>query len=88
LKLLNAAWAKKSWEVLRKKEKPPPDGHGLLNKSESQRYLGLGRSAFERHVRPSLPRFKIGAKVYYKKRDLDEFIDRIARDTRSTRRRI
>ena len=88
MNLLNAAWAKKSWEVLRKKEKPPPDGHGLLNKSQSQRYLGIGRSAFERHVRPNIPRFKIGRIIYFKKRDLDEFIDRIARDSGSTRRRI
>lgn len=85
LNLLHSAWAKKSWEV--KRRNPPPEGHGLLNKSESERYLGLGRASFERHVRHRIPRFKIGQTVYYKKRDLDEFVDRIARDSASGLRR-
>ena len=54
----------------------------LLDIASSQKYLNIGRRVFNTHVRPNLPTFRIGKKIYFKKRDINEFIDRIARDNR------
>ena len=47
----------------------------LLSMKEAYDYTGLRRSAFNQHIRPSVPHFKFGRTFLFKKDDLDAFYD-------------
>ena len=49
----------------------------LLSMKEAYEYTGLRRSAFNQHIRPSVPHFRFGRTVLFKKEDLDAFFIRL-----------
>lgn len=55
----------------------PSEDSPLIHQSEAQKYLGIGRTAFEKYVRPRLEDIKIGHRTYFIKVDLDDLIARM-----------
>lgn len=55
----------------------PSEDSPLINQSEAQKYLGIGRTAFEKYVRPRLTDIKIGQRTFFIKVDLDDLIARM-----------
>ena len=49
----------------------------LLSMKDAYVYTGLRRSAFNQHIRPSVPHFKFGRTILFKKEDLDAFFVRL-----------
>lgn len=84
--IVTPKWGKK---ILFRRDSMPvdADSHGLICHLEAYRYLGIGRHSFDKHVRPLVPSYRIGNRVMFKKNELADFADRIARDTASHRRK-
>jgi len=55
----------------------PSEDSPLIPKAEAQKYLGIGRTSFEKHIRPRLTEIKIGHKIFFNKVDLENFVARM-----------
>jgi len=56
-----------------------------LTREQAYKYLGLGRYAFNHHIRPNVPRIKMGRRIMYRRIDLDDYIAKLVDAARSAR---
>jgi predicted DNA-binding transcriptional regulator AlpA len=47
----------------------------LLGRRDAAAAVGVGLTTFDEHVAPHLPRVKVGRRVMFRTRDLDEWIE-------------
>ena len=55
----------------------PSEDSPLISQAQAQKYLGIGRTSFEKYIRPRLTEIKIGHRIFFNKVDLEHFVDRM-----------
>jgi len=55
----------------------PPEDSPLLLAVQAQTYLGIGRTSFEKYVRPWLTDIKIGRRLLFSKEELEQVIEKM-----------
>ncbi len=55
----------------------PAEDSPLIAQAQAQKYLGIGRTSFEKYIRPRLTEIKIGRRIFFNKVDLENFVDRM-----------
>lgn len=55
----------------------PAEDSPLIAQAQAQKYLGIGRTSFEKHIRPRLTEIKIGQRIFFNKVDLENIVARM-----------
>jgi len=48
----------------------------LLSPARAQEYLGLSRHLFDQEVRPHVKEYAFGRRIYYRRKDIEDFVDK------------
>ena len=50
---------------------------GFMTRKEVKEYLGISENTFRRHFAVKLQGYKIGNRIKYKKKDIEDFLEKV-----------
>ena len=50
---------------------------GFMTRNEVKKYLGISENTFKKHYAISLPCYKVGSRLKYKREEVDQMVERI-----------